>query len=127
MPQELFIQNLPSNFRRQRALLQFLGPPERFEDGGPSADSSENLIPEDAADPLLSEDPGIPNNYVSPSRKRIFPAVAVIFLLLGLGMFGLACYVSGGQILHADNKTICWLIMGSGFEVLYPFPASYRF
>ena len=113
---------MTSNFKRQRNLLQFLGPPERFEDSGPSADAdeSENLIPEDAADPLLSEDPGIPNNYVASSRKRIFPAVAVIFLLLGLGMFGLACYVSDGHILHADNKTICWIIMGSGFEVKPP-------
>ena len=105
---------------RYRRLLQYLGPTERFEDSHlipEDRNDSEDVVPADETDPLLSTEPGYPEIPAQQSRKRIFPGVAIVFLLLGLGMFGFACYVSEGHILHADNKTMCWLIMGSGFEV----------
>ena len=110
------------SYRRFRRLLQHVGPLEHFEGADDLPDSriddGENLIPADENDPFYSTEPEQPlEPYHSSSKKRVFPAVAIVFLLIGLSLFILACYVSDGQILHADNKTMCWLIMGSGFEV----------
>ena len=114
-----------------RRLLQYLGPLEHFKaDDNLQHDriyDVENLIPADETDPLLSAEPAPPTPpYTPTSKKRVFPGVAIGFLIIGLGLFTLACYVSDGHILHADNKTMCWLIMGSGFEVLVDLISTVR-
>jgi len=50
--------------------------------------------------------------------RYLFPAISTLLMVIGIVLIVTACYVTNGDLLSADNKAICFLMMGAATEIM---------